>query len=261
MSISIPLLPPGWIAVKVAPDDAMQMAGAIAIRFDTTTLNKLFTANKVFEAMCKASPSLEKAFAEQAHQGAEPFMPAPNQYGFEIKSKCGRTWFMPLEVVKADFVKFQVENENRPEQEVLKEIEDDPNCLRIWFVEQFTWPEVIEHGKQVVDASPEQILRALDAVRTSNFAEPWQDYVAHLPAPPLPPEQVVAKLLEALRAKPTDDVLMAACNKANALDAERFTNLRDNADGRGSLIKGLITILESNGQPLDANPKRKKKKP
>lgn len=37
------------------PTDAMQLAGAQAIRFDTTPINKIWTANAVFRAMWDAA--------------------------------------------------------------------------------------------------------------------------------------------------------------------------------------------------------------
>lgn len=45
----------GHVRVPVEPNDAMQVAGASAIRIETTALNKLWTANAVFRAMLNAS--------------------------------------------------------------------------------------------------------------------------------------------------------------------------------------------------------------
>lgn len=45
-----------WKLVPVEPDDQMQAAGAGAIRFDTTVLNKIWTANAVFRANVAAAP-------------------------------------------------------------------------------------------------------------------------------------------------------------------------------------------------------------
>jgi hypothetical protein len=42
--------------IPVEPTAAMQAAGAAAIRFDTTPINKLFTANAVYRAMLAAAP-------------------------------------------------------------------------------------------------------------------------------------------------------------------------------------------------------------
>ncbi|WP_369050469.1 hypothetical protein [Burkholderia gladioli] len=39
------------IPMPAEPDDAMQLAGAQAIRFETTPINKIWTANAVYRAM------------------------------------------------------------------------------------------------------------------------------------------------------------------------------------------------------------------
>lgn len=44
-------IPEGW------PTEEMQLAGAQAIRIDTTPINKIWTANKVFKAMLAAAPT------------------------------------------------------------------------------------------------------------------------------------------------------------------------------------------------------------
>jgi hypothetical protein len=44
-------IPEGW------PTDEMQLAGAQAMRIETTPINKLWTANKVFKAMYEAAPT------------------------------------------------------------------------------------------------------------------------------------------------------------------------------------------------------------
>ncbi|WP_186269983.1 Lar family restriction alleviation protein [Burkholderia gladioli] len=42
------------IPMPAKPDDAMQLAGAMAIRFETTPINKIWTANAVYRAMVAA---------------------------------------------------------------------------------------------------------------------------------------------------------------------------------------------------------------
>lgn len=49
-------VPEGWKLVPVEPQDAQQAAGATAIRFDTTLINKMWTANKVYREMVAAAP-------------------------------------------------------------------------------------------------------------------------------------------------------------------------------------------------------------
>lgn len=48
--------PDGWKLMPIEPDDAMQAAGAQAVRMDTTVLNKIWTGNAVYRAMVAASP-------------------------------------------------------------------------------------------------------------------------------------------------------------------------------------------------------------
>jgi hypothetical protein len=45
----------GMVSVPLMPNDAMQLAGAEAIRIDTTPINKLFMANRAWYAMVDAA--------------------------------------------------------------------------------------------------------------------------------------------------------------------------------------------------------------
>ncbi|MGN1057219.1 MAG: hypothetical protein ACI4QS_10960 [Comamonas sp.] len=54
-------VPEGWALVPVEPQDAQQAAGATAIRFDTTLINKMWTANKVYREMVAAAPQPPEA--------------------------------------------------------------------------------------------------------------------------------------------------------------------------------------------------------
>jgi len=56
--------PDGWVLVPKEPTDAMQAAGPAAIRFDTTIINKMWTANAVYRAMIAAAPQ-EQAPADR----------------------------------------------------------------------------------------------------------------------------------------------------------------------------------------------------
>jgi len=47
----------GWKLVPTEPQDMQQVAGAQAIRFDTTVINKMWTANKVYREMIAAAPA------------------------------------------------------------------------------------------------------------------------------------------------------------------------------------------------------------
>ncbi|WP_046878430.1 hypothetical protein [Klebsiella michiganensis] len=50
-----PVIPEGYVIVPKEPTAEMQSAGASAIRFDTTAVNKLWTGNAVFRAMLAAA--------------------------------------------------------------------------------------------------------------------------------------------------------------------------------------------------------------
>jgi hypothetical protein len=50
-------VPEGCPLVPLKPNDAMQAAGAQAVRIDTTVLNRMWTANRVFQAMVEAAAS------------------------------------------------------------------------------------------------------------------------------------------------------------------------------------------------------------
>lgn len=50
-------VPEGWKLVPVEPTAEMQAAGATAIRFETTPINKLFTGNAVYRAAISAAPT------------------------------------------------------------------------------------------------------------------------------------------------------------------------------------------------------------
>lgn len=54
--LNYPEIPEGWKLVPIEPTDAMQVAAANAIRFDTTAINKLWTGKRVFDAMLAAAP-------------------------------------------------------------------------------------------------------------------------------------------------------------------------------------------------------------
>lgn len=54
-------VPDGWKLVPAEPNDAMQAAGAQAVRIDTTVINKIWTGNAVFRAMIAAAPTAPAA--------------------------------------------------------------------------------------------------------------------------------------------------------------------------------------------------------
>lgn len=51
----------GWQCVPKEMDDAMQLAGAEAVRVDTTAINKLFIATRVYRAALAAAPNCHES--------------------------------------------------------------------------------------------------------------------------------------------------------------------------------------------------------
>jgi regulator of replication initiation timing len=49
----------GFVIVPIEPSTEQQTAGAQAVRIDTTAINKLFTANRVYRDMIAAAPKIE----------------------------------------------------------------------------------------------------------------------------------------------------------------------------------------------------------
>lgn len=64
-------VPHGWKIVPAEPSDAMQAAGAQAIRIDTTAINKIWTGNAVFRAMIAAAPAAPAAQGDVKDEKAE----------------------------------------------------------------------------------------------------------------------------------------------------------------------------------------------
>ena len=64
-------VPDGWKLVPAEPNDAMQAAGAQAVRIDTTVINKMWTGNAVFRAMLAAAPAAPAAQGDAKDTCAE----------------------------------------------------------------------------------------------------------------------------------------------------------------------------------------------
>lgn len=59
-----------WKLVPSEPQDEQQLAGAQAIRFDTTPINKIFTANRVYRDMVAAAPDAPVDLAAAQEEAA-----------------------------------------------------------------------------------------------------------------------------------------------------------------------------------------------
>lgn len=60
-STNAPVIPDGYVMVPINPTGEMQTAGGVAVKCETTALNKLWTANKVYQAMLAAAPQPQNA--------------------------------------------------------------------------------------------------------------------------------------------------------------------------------------------------------
>ena len=69
--VSTLAVPDGWKLVPAEPNDAMQAAGAQAVRIDTTVINKIWTGNAVFRVMLAAAPAAPAAQGDVKDEKAE----------------------------------------------------------------------------------------------------------------------------------------------------------------------------------------------
>mgnify|MGYP000853132490 FL=1 len=79
-------VPDGWKLVPCEPQDMQQAAGAQAIRFDTTLINKMWTANKVYREMVASAPEC----AALAATPAAPTLPDPRGCNSCTHPDCGK---------------------------------------------------------------------------------------------------------------------------------------------------------------------------
>ncbi|KWU26402.1 hypothetical protein [Burkholderia cenocepacia] len=109
-------------------------------------------------------------------------VPAANPFGepgFEVRAPCGRTYFVPLAKVRADYADFLVQADQLSEAAALEKAKENESFLSTWFSEQFDWSDVERNGRVVSEASPEQVKRALDFLRDYVSSAPCNDYTPH----------------------------------------------------------------------------------
>jgi hypothetical protein len=112
----------------------------------------------------------------QAHRTPDnPF----GQPGFEVKSPCGRVWFVPLEQVRRDYAAFLQQVDGLGHDAAMAKVAENEEFVPTWFCEQFDWRDVARLGQLVQDASAEAVARALDFVRDNSGCAPTEDYTAH----------------------------------------------------------------------------------
>jgi hypothetical protein len=82
-------VPDGWKLVPMEPQDMQQAAGVHAIRFDTTLINKMWTANKVYREMVASAPECAALAATPALPTTEDSS-AGDLAGWAIDVSAGR---------------------------------------------------------------------------------------------------------------------------------------------------------------------------
>ena len=100
---------------------------------------------------------------------SKPASAAPGvtqEEGFEVKSECGRSWFVPMSAVQANYAAYLVEADGLEPGAALLKAGASTQGLYCWFAEQFDWADVETHGRTVRDADAKEVLRALNSVRS-----------------------------------------------------------------------------------------------
>jgi hypothetical protein len=106
---------------------------------------------------------------------ANPF----GEPGFEVRSPCGRAWFVPLEQVREDYAEFLKQVDGLDDEAARSEVARNESFVPTWFYEQFAWADILARGKLVKEATAEDIVRALDFLRANSDIGPLDDVVDH----------------------------------------------------------------------------------
>lgn len=95
--------------------------------------------------------------------------------GFEIKSPCGRVWFVSHAAVMADYIEYVKQADGLTKAEATAYAKD--NCdVECWFAEQFDWSDVKRLGTLVKEASADDIERALNFLQNNSGSSPAEDF-------------------------------------------------------------------------------------
>lgn len=92
----------------------------------------------------------------------------PKEPGFEVKSECGRRWFVPITAVQADYAAFLGQVDGLEPDAAMARAGKSQGDLHSWFVEQFDWADVDRYGVLSKEASAKDIARALNAARAGH---------------------------------------------------------------------------------------------
>jgi len=115
-----------------------------------------------------------------------PTWPAPvttfdasTEKGFEVRSQCGRVWFVPHDAVIADYAAYLEQEDKLSKEDALAQARQDEGTAQMWFTQQFNWSDIDRHGRLVREASAEDLERALKFMRTSGQSAPSDDFEEH----------------------------------------------------------------------------------
>ena len=103
------------------------------------------------------------------------------EIGFDVRSPCGRTWFVPLETVHKDYADFLVEQDGLSMGEAMAQAGGDQENLAVWFAEQWNLRDVAKRGRLTGLPTAEDVQRALDSIMAK---ETYMDYTSNIPTNP-----------------------------------------------------------------------------
>lgn len=95
--------------------------------------------------------------------------------GFEVKSPCGRVWFVPHSAVFDDYVAFVKQADSLSEEEARLHAQEECD-IETWFCEQFNWTDVKQYGTLIKQASPEDVESALNFVLNNSGSSVTEEY-------------------------------------------------------------------------------------
>jgi len=99
--------------------------------------------------------------------------------GFEIHSPCGRAWFYPLDKVRDDYADYLAQADNLSLDEAKLQAGADEDFLKEWFSTQIRWDEVEANGTLIKEATPAEILKALNHLRNAEDDTPFSNAIEH----------------------------------------------------------------------------------
>lgn len=99
-------------------------------------------------------------------------MDHPKDPGFLVRSRCGRSWFVPLEAVGRDYAKFLEEQDGMSPEKAMEASSKERDFWPSWFAEQCCdWSTIESLGILVEKSALPKTKKALDRLRTSRVED------------------------------------------------------------------------------------------